>query len=193
MDTSEEFLIGGDELFDNPRFVNHFNFMLNDYVPPVEKPIALFLSCSKHKPYNKSPYRRVFNAMLEKNLKIKDLSQTYTISEPAILVPQEMDDTPVTQYEFPPDKLETYGRQIFIERLSKILPKIIRAHKISFYVLPKHHRGIFESALEIIKNNNKSVLANKHIVYAPPVTYNIHRARKIMEEVLFKQKVLRDE
>ncbi|GAJ00818.1 unnamed protein product [marine sediment metagenome] len=59
MDTSDDFLIGGDELFQEPRFVKHYKFMIDDYIPNVEKPIAFFLSCSKHKPYNKSPYRRV--------------------------------------------------------------------------------------------------------------------------------------
>jgi predicted RNA-binding protein len=167
--------------------------MLKDYIPPVDKPIALFLSCSKHKPYNKSPYRRVFLAMLENKLKIRDISQIYTISEPAILVPQELDETVITKYEFPPDMLQSKGRQIFIERLSKLLPKIIRGHKISFYVLPKHHRGIFEEALELITPKDKKELDKKQIVYAPPVTYNLPRARKIIEEVLFKQKIMSEE
>jgi predicted RNA-binding protein len=149
MDSSDEFLIGGDELFNNPRFINHYKYMLEDYIPPIDKPIALFLSCSKHKPYYKSPYRRVFNAMIEKKIGIKDLSQIYTISEPAILVPEELDDTSVTKYDFPPEKLQSKGKEIFIERLVEILPKILKSHKISFYILPKHHKVIFEDAFNL--------------------------------------------
>lgn len=188
MDSSDEFLVGGEELFNNPRFVNHFNYMLKEYIPPTDKPIALFLSCSKHKPYYKSPYRRVFNAMIEKKLQIRDLTQIYTISEPAIIVPEEMDDTNITKYDFPPDKLLIEGKKTFIERLVKILPKILRAHKISFYILPKHHREIFECALSKIPEKSKNDLMKKQIIYAPPLTYNLPKARKIIEDVLNKQK-----
>lgn len=188
MDPSNEFLTGGDELFNNPRFVMHFNYMLNDYIPPTDKPIAIFLSCSKYKPYYKSPYRRVFNAMIEKKLKIRDLSHIYTVSEPAIIIPEEMDDTNITKYDFPPNKLQKYGKEIFIDRLIKILPKIFRVHKISFYILPKHHREIFEGALKEILKNNKNNLKKKQIIYAPPLTYNMPKARKIIEDALKKEK-----
>ena len=189
MDIDEEFLIGGDELFHNPRFVDHYEFIINDYIPRYEKPIAFFMSCSKHKPYYKSPYRRVFNSMLEKNLDIRDLSQIYTISEPAILVPEEFDDTLVTKYDFPPDKLGNEGKDIFINRLAIVLPKLIKAHKFIFYILPKHHRSIFETALEITLSNDEQVNhmnSISRIVYAPPLTYNLPKARKIIEETLEK-------
>ena len=188
MNSFDEFLTGGDELFDNPRFVNHFNYMLKEYIPPIDKPIALFLSCSKYKPYYKSPYRRVFNAMIEKKLQIRDLSQIYTISEPAIIIPEELDDTNITHYDFPPDKLQKYGREIFIDRLVEILPKIFRVHKISFYILPKHHREIFENALKKILQKNKYNLIEKQIIYAPPLTYNLPKARKIIEDALKNKK-----
>ncbi len=195
MDTSDDFLIGGDELFQEPRFVKHYEFMINDYIPNVEKPIAFFLSCSKHKPYNKSPYRRVFHAMLNKKLSIRDLSQIYTVSEPAIIVPEEFDDTNITKYDFPPDEMKEEGRSIFIERLAVVLPKLIHAHKYSFYVLPKHHRKIFEQALEnIIQNKKQSKLSEKllssKVKYAPPVTYNLPKVREIVETTLKNNNLL---
>ena len=195
MDNSDEFLIGGDELFQEPRFVNHFQYMLNDYIPNVEKPIAFFLSCSKHKPYNKSPYRRVFHSMLDKKLALRDLSQIYTVSEPAIIVPEELDDTNITKYEFPPNKLKEEGRTIFIERLSILLPKLIPAHKYSFYVLPKHHREIFEKALKMaVENKIKSKLSEKQVSlkvkYAPPLTYNLPKVREIVETTLKNSKLV---
>jgi len=195
MEVSDDFLIGGDELFHEPRFVNHYTFMINDYIPNIEKPIAFFLSCSKHKPYNKSPYRRVFHAMLNKKLALRDLSQIYTVSEPAIIVPEELDDTNITKYEFPPNKLKEKGRIIFIERLSILLPKLIHAHKYSFYILPKHHREIFEKALKIIvENENKSKLTEKllssKVKYAPPLTYNLPKVREIVEITLKKNKLV---
>ena len=189
MDTSDDFLIGGDELFHEPRFVKHYKFMIEDYIPNIEKPIAFFLSCSKHKPYNKSPYRRVFHAMLNKKLSIRDLSQIYTVSEPAIIVPEEFDDTNITKYDFPPNEMKDEGRSIFIERLSVVLPKLILAHKYSFYVLPKHHRKIFEQALEnILQNRKQSKLSEKllssKVKYAPPLTYNLPKVREIVETTL---------
>ncbi|NPE08182.1 MAG: DUF5591 domain-containing protein [Asgard group archaeon] len=195
MNTSDDFLIGGDELFQEPRFVKHYRFMIDDYIPNVEKPIAFFLSCSKHKPYNKSPYRRVFHAMLNKKLSIKDLSQIYTVSEPAIIIPEEFDDTNITKYDFPPNEMKKEGRSIFIERLSVILPKLIHAHKYSFYVLPKHHRKIFEQALEKIQQNKKQSklsekLLSSKVKYAPPLTYNLPKVREIVETTLKNNNLL---
>ena len=185
----DEFLIGGDELFNNPRYVKHYHYMKNDYFPNIEKPISFFLSCSKHKPYYKSPYRRVFYSMLSKNLQIKDISQIYTISEPAIVVPEELDGTNITHYDFPPEKLTIKGQRIFIERLSNILPKLLIAHKHSFYILPKHHRTIFEKALEVIKQGNVLSDKQKEIIlsrvkYAPPLTYNLPKAKEIIINTL---------
>ena len=110
-------LVGGDELFFHNRFTNHFIYMKNEWKPRYSKPIAFFLSCSKHKPYYKSPYRRLFNAMLSKKLGLTDVSQIYTVSEPAVLVPREMEDSLVTAYDFPPENLGVEGRKIFTKRL----------------------------------------------------------------------------
>ena len=194
MNDDSEFLIGGDELFFVSRFENHFKFMLNDYIPNIEKPIAIFMSCSKHKPFYKSPYRRVFYSMLNKNLQIRDISQIYTVSEPAIVVPEELDDTNVSQYDFPPDQLKEKGREVFIERLTKILPKIIKAHKVSFYVLPRHHRGIFEKALEKIleQHSEDKILKEKiavNVKYLPPLTYNIPKAKEGIKQYLENFKI----
>ena len=190
MNIDDEFLIGGDELFEVPRFVNHYHFMLNEYTPHIEKPIAFFMSCSKHKPYNKSPYRRVFNAMIEKKLNLRDLSQVYTVSEPAIIIPEEFDETSITKYDFPPDQMKNEGRKIFVDRLTKLLPKLISAHKVCFYVLPKHHRAIFELAIENI--NLKSIKNNikEKVIYAPPVTYNLPKARKVIEDTLTSERYM---
>ena len=189
MDDDNAFLVGGDELFDHPRFKNHYEFMRTKYTPDSSKPVAIFLSCSKHKPYYKSPYRRVFNSMLKKNLNIWDKIKIYTISEPAILVPEELDDTEVTKYDFPPANLQTNGKEIFIERLATILPKYIHAHETIFYILPKHHRSIFEASLnKIIEDKvdakiDKTLIAAK-ITYAPPLTYNIPKAKTIIARTL---------
>ncbi len=186
MDSGDELLIGGDELFFTERFIAHYNFMLEDYVPNYDKPIAFFLSCSKHKPYNRSPYRRVLNAMLEKKIGIRDLSQFYTISEPAIVVPEELDETNITQYDFPPDLMKAEGREIFVNRLANLLPKLLAAHKILFYILPRHHRGIFEEALAKARTGPNAKLLTRKLVYAPPLTYNLPKARKIIEETLLE-------
>ncbi|NHJ84532.1 MAG: hypothetical protein FK734_03670 [Asgard group archaeon] len=191
MDIIDDFLFGGDELFDNPRFVKHFTFMLNDYQTP-NKPIAFFLSCSKYKPYYKSPYRRVFNAMIEKKIVIREISHYYTISEPAIIIPEELDDTKVTHYDFPPEKMEEKGKRVFIERLTILLPKIIDAHELSFYILPKHHRGIFEKAMENIIESNTKKYSNitSKVIYAPPLTYNLPKAKEIIIQKLVEAKLL---
>ncbi|HUU77986.1 MAG TPA: DUF5591 domain-containing protein [candidate division Zixibacteria bacterium] len=189
MDFNDEFLIGGDELFENERFINHFHFMLDEYIPRIEQPIAFFLSCSKHKPYYKSPYRRVFYSMLSKNLGIRDISQIYTVSEPAIIVPEELDGTKITKYDFPPEMLSSNGRRIFIERLADILPKLLKAHKYSFYILPKHHKLIFEEALDLIQRRNPLVKEQKNniisrVKYAPPLTYNLPKTKQIIIDTL---------
>ncbi len=183
-----EYLIGGDELFHHTRFTKHFEFMLENY-KPNNKPVAFFMSCSKHKPFYKSPYRRVFNAMIEKKLNIRKISQIYTVSEPAILIPEELDDTNITRYDFPPAAMQTEGRRIFIERLAAVLPKHLLAHEKIFYILPKHHRGIFEASLKIIAEDtttntiDKTLIASR-IKYAPPLTYNLPKAKAIIVQTL---------
>lgn len=183
-----EYLIGGDELFHHPRFVKHYKFMLEQYIPN-NKPIAFFMSCSKHKPFYKSPYRRVFNAMIDKKLNIRERSQIYTISEPAILIPEEFDDTDITKYDFPPVAMQAEGKKIFIERLATVLPKHLLAHEKIFYILPKHHRGIFEASLKIIAEDtaqekiNETLIASR-IKYAPPLTYNLPKAKAIIAQTL---------
>jgi len=185
MDSGDELLIGGDELFFSERFVLHYEFMLKDYSPNTDKPLAFFMSCSKYKPYNRSPYRRVFNAMLDKKLGLKEVSQIYTISEPAIIVPEEFDETNITRYDFPPEQLQEEGREIFVTRLASLLPKLLSAHRVVFYILPRHHRSIFEEALakaEIHLENGKP----SKIIYAPPLTYNLPKARAIIEQTLLE-------
>ena len=188
-DDNEGILIGGDELFDTKRYYKHYLFMLNKYVPHYEKPISFFLSCSKYKPFYLSPYRRLFTSMLSKKIGIREISQIYTVSEPAIIIPEELDDTIITNYDFPPENLKEYGKNIFIKRLSKVLPKLFNAHQINFYVLPKHHREIFESAVEEILqnediNNVDKILISSKIKYAPPVTYNLPKTKEIIIETL---------
>jgi predicted RNA-binding protein len=189
-----DFLIGGDELFHHPRFEKHYSFMKEDYSPPNDKPIAFFMSCSKHKPFYKSPYRRVFYAMLKK-LQIKDISQIYTVSEPAILVPEELDGSPVSMYDFPPEHLGKKGRELFVDRLATLLPKIFEEHKLSFYVLPKHHRAIFEDSLAFISATNTDInthdkITSNSIIYAPPVIYNIPKARAIIEKNIARLQII---
>ena len=189
MDSENAFLIGGDELFDHPRFIRHYEFIRKDYSPDISKPVAFFLSCSKHKPYYKSPYRRVFNSMISKNLNIREQVKIYTISEPAIVVPEELDDTAVTQYDFPPTNMQAKGKRIFIERLANVLPKFLLAHQHIFYILPKHHRGIFEASINKILENNinnkidKTLIASR-VKYAPPLTYNLPKAKVIIAQTL---------
>ncbi len=188
MEDENEYLIGGDELFHHPRFITHYEFMLKSY-EPNNKPVAFFMSCSKHKPFYKSPYRRVFNAMIDKKLNIREISTIYTISEPAILIPEEFDDTNITKYDFPPAAMQAEGKRIFIERLATVLPKHLLAHKKIFYILPKHHRGIFEAALKKIsedttqKKIDKTLIASR-IKYAPPLTYNLPKAKAIIAQTL---------
>ncbi|MEA2069793.1 MAG: DUF5591 domain-containing protein [Asgard group archaeon] len=185
MSQDSDFLVGGDELFHNKRFVEHYQFMKKEYIPRISRPIAFFMSCSKHKPFYTSPYRRVFNSMLEKKLSIKTLTQIYTISEPAIVVPEELDGTPIVHYDFPPSNLGEEGRQIFVNRLSKILPKLLESHRYCFYVLPKHHRKIFENTLDKIENiykkqNKDFKKLEQKISYAPPVIYNLPKVREVI-------------
>jgi predicted RNA-binding protein len=182
-------LTGGDELFQEPRFLDHYQFMLKEYEPRRERPIAFFMSCSKHKPFYTSPYRRIFKSMLKKKLAIRRESQIYTVSEPAIIVPEELDGTAVSYYDFPPEKLQQEGKKIFIRRLTAILPKLLKNHRYSFYVLPKHHRVIFETALQKVYQQHEGNGITREsfasrIIYVPPVIYNLPKVRTIIRETL---------
>lgn len=177
-DMSTKILTGGNILFFHKRFINHYNYLLDQYEPPRKLPFAFYLSCSKYKPYYKSPYHRIFRGSLKKRLGIESLYQKYTVSEPAIIVPRELEDSSVTQYDFPPEQLGDEGQRIFIERLANVLKRLTSKHQFHFYLLPKHHRRIFEEAIQLADLNGTT------FTYAPPGIFNLPKVRKLVREAV---------
>ncbi len=127
-------------LFDHPHVRLWHRFLIERF-EPEPKPLALILPCTGVKPYRLSPTHCIAAARL-RNLGIAEDVSVYIMSEPMILVPQELDIYyPFANYDYPPRELGTRERELFIELLSHVLTKL-RRHRFIVATLPRHHASI---------------------------------------------------
>ncbi|MEM4729633.1 MAG: DUF5591 domain-containing protein [Thermoplasmata archaeon] len=159
--TSRPILKGGDELFNVGPVIN-FYYSVLEMIEDNDKPLALLLGCTKHKPYSKSFIHRKIISMLEKHL-LNDYVQQYIIGEPLVVCPREMETYyPAAHYEFPPERLGHLGRDIFIKRLRKFFMKCEGHHYEYILFAPNHHKNIILTAC-------------KGIISPTIIPYNIYK------------------
>ena len=160
-------LRGGDELFFNEYVYSFYDYVLNFWKPPSKK-IALYLGCSRHKPFSRSFIHLKVIRMLEKHDLVNSIQQ-FIISEPLAICPRELETVfPAANYDFPPEKLGEKGRTIFIERLREFLKKYKDFYKFHVGFMPNHHRRVF----------NKSSHGVLRPLYVP---YNVYQLPKLLE------------
>ena len=136
------------DLFDHPHVRLWHKFLLNYFSP--FKPHALIMPCTSIKPYRLSPTHKIVITKLNK-YQLTEYVAVYILSEPMVLVPQELDIYyPFANYEYPPRELNDSRKSLLIQLLSKILPKL-RIHKYIVAILPRHHKYILINALNLIK------------------------------------------
>jgi len=132
------------ELFDHPHVRLWHEFLLKRL--EVNKEWGLILPCTSIKPYRISATHRLAEARLAK-YGLTDAVQVYVMSEPMVLVPRELDlYYPFANYNYPPNRLGSRGKKIFIELLHSALLRIVKFHRALVAVLPKHHMEIFMAA-----------------------------------------------
>ncbi len=139
-------------LFRHPHIELWHKFLRDIFNPKIcfrEK--ALILPCSSVKPYRLSATHRVAESLIDK-YGLRNSVQVYILSEPMIIVPRELDIYyPFANYDYPPSELDDIYREIFIDILSTILPKL-RYYRRIVAILPKHHRNILIKSIEKVNH-----------------------------------------
>ena len=161
-------LTGGDDLFFHPAVQNFFNNFLMNWIS--DKPIALFLGCSKHKPFSNSFIHKKVMGLLKKH-EFDSIVQEYIISEPLVICPREWEEIyPAAHYDFPPEDMTDIGRNIFIERLRNAVGSIRDYHHYFMVFAPNHHKHII---LESIPEDIELI----------KIPYNIYMLPKMLESL----------
>ncbi|WP_232048941.1 DUF5591 domain-containing protein [Sulfuracidifex tepidarius] len=134
----------GEDLFINPTVKKWHEFFFQSY--ESTKPLALLLPCTSVKPYSRSAtHRLVYSILKRKNL--DNHVQVYSVSEPMLLVPREVEECyPFSSYEYSPKVMTVQEKDEFVELLRKPLAKIAKQHKVIVGVLPTHHYSIVDRA-----------------------------------------------
>jgi len=160
-------LKGGDELFNHKSVKEFFEYLHQSWHPNRKKKIALYLGCSKHKPFSVSFMHKKICGMLRKH-RLGVIVQQYILSEPLTICPRELETHfPAAHYDFPPERLSEKGRRIFIERLRMFLLKTQRFHDYHIVFAPNHHKQIFKEA-------------SQELIVANFVPYNVYYLPKLL-------------
>ncbi|MEM3845227.1 MAG: DUF5591 domain-containing protein [Candidatus Parvarchaeota archaeon] len=134
----------GFDPFQHPVVKKWHEYFLNNW--HSEKEIALLLPCTSVKPYNRSATHKLAYSLLRK-YKLEDKVQVYSVSEPMLLVPRELENCyPFNSYDYPPSLMTEEEKQEFIRLLSIALSHVHKIHKRIIAVLPKHHYKIVYEA-----------------------------------------------
>ncbi|TRM80523.1 hypothetical protein DJ524_07315 [Sulfolobus sp. D5] len=114
-----------------------------------DKKIAIILPCTSIKPYSRSATHRLAYALLRK-YDLEDVVQVYSVSEPMLLVPRELEECyPFNSYDYPPSLMSKEEKEEFVRLLVNPLMKISRLHEKIVGILPKHHYNVVKRASEL--------------------------------------------
>ncbi|HIP31876.1 MAG TPA: hypothetical protein EYG86_03850 [Crocinitomicaceae bacterium] len=171
-----ELLTGGDELFHHPAVIEFYHRVMEDWHPNGKK-IALLMGCTHHKPYSKSfMHKKVIQLLKKYNL--FDYVQQLIIGEPLTVCPREWEEIyPAAHYDFPPERLGTTGRIIFIQRLRAFFDKFVNKFEYFVVFAPNHHR-------EIILNAGKGILPQAKTFIVPYNLYSLPNLRSVLENIV---------
>lgn len=172
-------LKGGVELLNHPDVINFYNELIENYIPPKYKKIALFLPCAAKKPYSTSRTHSQIRNVISKLENIQKIHELI-ISEPLGIVPREWEQKyPASHYDmvldswFPannipkirrkygndlvkikkstknPTKQKTEIIKILSERVAKFLEKTVNKYQYRIGYVRSSHREILEKASEM--------------------------------------------
>lgn len=173
-----EILKGGDELFSHPDVQHFFNRFLVNWIS--SKPIALFLGCSKHKPFSNSFIHKKVIGLLKKH-EFDSIVQEYIISEPLVICPREWEEFyPAAHYDFPPEDMTEAGRNIFVKRLRHAVSSIRDYHQYFMIFAPNHHKHII---LEAVPEDLRLIKIPYNIYMLPRMLQSLQELRLELQEI----------
>ncbi|ACP34172.1 conserved hypothetical protein [Sulfolobus islandicus Y.G.57.14] len=136
-----------DDLFRHPVVMRWHHYFLENW--NSDKEIGLLLPCTVVKPYSLSPTHKIAYATLNK-YNLEEKVQVYSVSEPMLLVPKELEECyPFNNYDYPPRLMSKEEKEEFIMLLTKPLIKVSMLHNRLIGILPRHHYEIVKRAAEI--------------------------------------------
>jgi len=175
----EILISGGDELFFYPEIISFYEYVLNSW--KSQKPLALYLGCTLHKPFSKSFIHRKVSKLLEAH-NFEEITQQYIISEPLTICPRELEEKyPAANYDFPPRRLKRKGRTVFLRRLRTFLCKSAKYHEYHVGFLPNHHQSILKEAAQGMIN----------VEFVPYNVYRLPELLNVLEKIRNKM-VMKD-
>ena len=137
-----------EDLWRHPH-IRAWHEFIEKYWVPEPRPLAVIMPCTSVKPYGLSATHRLLDARLRR-LGLYDQVSKYTISEPMILVPRELElYYPFANYDYPPSTLTPEGRRRFVELLATALRKVVKHHRAVVAVLPRHHESVLRDSLRL--------------------------------------------
>jgi len=173
-----EIIAGGDELFFHLDVQNFFHSFLTNWAS--EKPIALFLGCSKHKPFSNSFIHKKVMGLLKKH-EFNPIVQEYIISEPLVICPREWEKIyPAAHYDFPPENMTEVGRSTFVKRLRHAVNSIRDHHQYFMIFAPNHHRSII---LEATPEDLELIQIPYNIYMLPRMLQSLQDIRSELQEI----------
>ncbi len=139
-----------DDLFNHPVVKKWHEYFMEFW--NSDKGLAIILPCTSIKPYSKSATHKLAYSIIKK----LDLDvQVYSVSEPMLLVPRELEECyPFNSYDYPPSKMTKEEKEEFVELLIDPLTKISKLHRRIVGILPKHHYNVVKRASELADINN---------------------------------------
>jgi len=136
----------GVDLFQHPIVKAWHSYFLSKWIS--NKPLAFLLPCTSKKPYSSSATHRTAYGIIRR-LDKENKVQIYSVSEPMLLVPKELEECyPFNSYDYPPSLMVNEEKEEFINLLVRPLQKIGTMHIKIVGVLPNHHYGIVKNASE---------------------------------------------
>jgi predicted RNA-binding protein len=136
--------VNGVDLFKHPVVKAWHEYFLTTW--KSDKAVAMFLPCTSVKPYSRSATHRLAYALLKK-YGLEEKVQVYSVSEPMLLVPKELEECyPFNSYDYPPAKMSEAEKEEFSELLVPFLRKVSSQHERLIAVLPRHHYKVVEKA-----------------------------------------------
>lgn len=133
----------------NHEHVKLYHEYLNRVWTPPTVTLNVFMPCTQKKPYRTSVTHRMMLHYLHKLNSEGIETMLYSISEPMLIVPYNLETFyPLSNYDFPPKLMNSLEKSIMIEKLRMLLPRFMKSAQKNIFILPRHHADIVLLALD---------------------------------------------
>jgi hypothetical protein len=145
------------------HFIEAHNWLINNYIKPNEKNIALFTTCASVKPYSMSPNFSVIIDYLSRGLKNPEVVHWLVLSNATAPIPQELHNVfPFYAYESDLSKLNSKDTNEYIKIATQRLEKYLRLNSYDHYIALIRPSSVQRKILEQVER-----ILDLDIIYLP--------------------------